>query len=408
MTRIRLLFLLNGVTFAVFGPFVSVVLEGRGFDPAEIGLISALTSIAYLVALSAWGHLADVVLGRARALRLAILAAAVMLLAFQLRLPAGLLAAAYVGYAACLAAVGPLSDALAVNALLDPGREYGRVRGLSSASFAVAAVVLGLAYGALGYGAAGGLFLGMAVLVATVTIGVPDLGRAELSASRRGGAVREVLAIQPALPRVLLAVGLAHVGVFAAFTFLPLRLVELGGGPPEVALSAAAAAAAEVAGMVATSRLARRFGLRTTFLASALLYVVCLGLWSVLASPAAIIASRVLSGVGYAGLWVSSVMTIQRLLPPRLQGSGQALLSMTTVGLGGFSANVVGGLLYSSQGPAALFGVSAVLAIAGGAVAWTTLPRTEPRRPLATRTADAHREPEVDAVAAAPAPDRTA
>ena len=381
MRRIRLLFLLNGVIVAVFGPFASVILEDRGFNAAEIGLISALTSIAYVTTLSAWGHLGDVVLGRARALRLAVLAAAGLLLLFQLPLPAVLLGAAYVGYAASFGAVGPMSDALAVNALRDPAREYGRVRGLSSGAFAVAAVGLGVFYGQSGYRPAGLLFLVMALVIAAVVGGVPDLGRATLTAGRRGGAIREALAIQPALPRVLLAVGLAHVGVFAGFTFLSLRIVELGGGAPEVALSSSVAAAAEVFSMVAASRLAPRVGLRVVFAGSVVLYVVSLGLWSGLGSPVAIIASRLISGAGYSGLWIASVMSMQRLLPPRLQGSGQALLSMTTVGVAGFLANVVGGLLYATRGPALLFGISAALGLAGAVVAWTALPRHEPRRP---------------------------
>lgn len=374
MTRIRLLFLINGVSVAVFAPFAPVILAGRGFDPAAIGLISALTSLAYVAALSVWGHLGDVVLGRARALRYAIVAAAGLLVLFHLPLPALLLGVTYIAYAACFGAVGPLSDALAVNALRDPAREYGRIRGLASAAFAVAAVAFGLFYGRVGYWPAAVLFPAAALVIATVTLGVPDLGRATLTVNRRGGAIREVLAMEPALPRILLAVGLAHVGVFAGFTFLGLRIVELGGGPPEVALSSAVAAAGEVVGMLTASRLARRFGLRTVFASAVLLYVLSLGLWSVLAWPPAIIASRLISGMGYAGLWIASVMTIQRLLPPRLQGSGQALLSMTTVGVAGFLANVVGGLLYAGHGPAVLFGISALLALLGAAVAWTALP----------------------------------
>jgi len=265
-------------------------------------------------------------------------------------------------------------------AVRDPAREYGRVRGLSSAAFAVAAVALGLFYGRFGFWPAGVLFLAVAVAVAGVAVRVPDLGRATLTAHRRGGAIREALALQPALPRVLLAVGLAHVGVFAGFTFLSLRIVELGGGPPEVALSSAVAAAMEVAAMLVASRLVPRIGLRALFVASVALYVVAFVLWAVLTSPVAIIGSRVISGIGYSGLWIASVMTIQLLLPSRLQGSGQALISMTTAGIASFLANVVGGLLYGTGGPPVLFGISALLAALGAWVGWSALPRRGARR----------------------------
>ena len=67
-------------------------------------------------------------------------------------------------------------------------------------------------------------------------------------------------------------------------------------------------------------------------------------------------------------------MAIQTLLPSRLQGSGQALISMTTAGLAAFTANVVGGLVYANQGPEALFGISALFGVAGAIAGWLDVP----------------------------------
>jgi PPP family 3-phenylpropionic acid transporter len=214
------------------------------------------------------------------------------------------------------------------------------------------------------------------VAIASVVVGgrVPDLGRATIATRRRGGAIREAFAVQPALPRVLVAIGLVYAGMLAGFTFLPLRIVELGGGAPEVALASAVAATVEIAAMVAAGRLVPRIGLRALFAGSAFLYVVSLALWAVLPSPEAIIASRVISGAGYAGLWIACVMTIQQILPARLQGSGQSLFTVTATGVAGFLANVVGGLLYAGQGAGVLFGLCAVVGAVGILLGWSALP----------------------------------
>jgi MFS transporter, PPP family, 3-phenylpropionic acid transporter len=380
MPRIRLLYLLHGFAVAAFGPFASVILADRGFEPAAIGLVYAVTSLVYIVSVPAWGHLGDVVLGRARALRLAMLGAAAMLLVFALPLALPLLALAYVGYAACYGAAGPLSDALAVNALRDPARQYGQVRALLSASFTVTAVGFGVLYGIAGYWPAPFLFVGFALVIAWLSGSIPDLKRATLAVQRRGGAIREALALQPALVRVLLAVGIAHVGVFAGFSFLSLRIVELGGGPPQVALSSAVAAAAEVVALVAAGRIVRRVGMRTMFAGASLLSAIAFASWVVLTSPEAIVASRLLSGAGFAGIFIASVTSMQLLLPPRLQGSGQALASMTTAGIAAFVANVLGGLIYGGPGHQALFGVGAAFAVAGALLGWLWLPRRGARR----------------------------
>lgn len=383
MNRVRLLFMFNGVAVAVFLPFASVILADRGFDPAAIGLVIALTSLGTVFSVSAWGHLGDVVFGRARAMQYAVLASAGFLLLFALPLPAVLVGAAYVAYAACYGAVGPLSDALAVNALRDPAREYGRVRALTSATFAVASVALGILYGVLGYEPAAVLFAVIAVATAIAGWGVPDIARAKLAAGRRGGALREAFAVQPALPRALLAIGLVFTGMYAGFTFLPLRMVELGGGAPEVAAASAVAATVEIGALVAAGRLVPRIGLRTLFGVSGLVYAASLALWGVLPSPETIIASRVISGAGYAGLWIACVMTIQGLLPARLQGTGQSLFSITTTGAAGFLANVAGGLLYADQGATVVFGLSALAGLAGIVVGWSALPHRIPRGAVA-------------------------
>jgi MFS transporter, PPP family, 3-phenylpropionic acid transporter len=375
VSRLRLLFVLNGVAVAVALPFGSVILADRGFEPAAIGVVIALTSVATVVSVSSLGHLGDVVLGRARAVQLAVLAAVGFLALFTLPLPAVVVGAAWVAYASVFGAVAPLSDALAVNAMPDPARGYGRIRALMSASFAVASVALGIVYGLQGYGPAVVLFGAVAVATAVVAGRVPDLGRATLTVRRRGGAIREAFGVQPALPLVLAAIGLVYTGVLAGFTFLPLRIVELGGGAPEVALASAVSAGVEIGAMVVAGRLVPRAGLRAVFAGSALLYALALASWAVLPTPAAIIVSRPVSGVGYAGLWIAGVMTIQHLLPARLQGSGQSLFTITATGVAGVAANVGGGLVYGGFGAAALFGVAALAALAGAIVGWAALPR---------------------------------
>lgn len=379
MSAIRLLFVLNGVAVAVVLPFASVILADRGFDPAAIGLVIAVTSLASVISLSAWGHAGDVVLGRARAMQAAVLAAAGALTVFAMPLALPVVGLAYVAFAGNFFAVGPLSDALAVNAMRDPAREYGRVRAMTSASFTVASIGLGLLYGAMGYGPAAVVFGVVAAAMALAGTRVPDVARATLATRARGGSIREAFAVQPALPRALLAVGLVFAGMLAGFTFLPLRILELGGGAPHVAAASAVSAAVEIVAMVAAGRLAPRIGLRLLFGGSALLYAVSLALWAVLPSVEAIIASRVITGAAFAGLWIACVMTIQRLLPPRLQGTGQSLLSITATGVAGFVANVVGGILYAEQGAAAVFGLAALTGLAGIAAGWTALPgRTAP------------------------------
>lgn len=374
MRRLSLLFLLFGAASGLFAPFGPVMLRDRGFGPSEIGLVSALSSVVFVVSASAWGHLADAVLGRARAVGAAILLGAALLGVFILPLPAIATAVLYVAFVASYGAAGPLTDALAVTVLANPARQYGRVRGLQSLGYAVAAIVAGLVYGWLGFAVVWPLFVVLAIGVAVAAGSIPDRGRARLTSGRRGGAIREALHVQPRLPKVLLAIAVTEVGVFAALTFLPLRIVALGGGPLHLALASAVAAGTEAVAMVIASRLVGRIGIRRQFVASAVLMSTAYAAWIVAPTPELIIVSRVLLGLGWSGLLVASVVTIRALLPAELQGSGQSLMGMVTMGGAAFVANVIGGQVYAGFGSGVVFAGAIACAAVGAVMGWFVLP----------------------------------
>jgi PPP family 3-phenylpropionic acid transporter len=288
-------------------------------------------------------------------------------------------ALALVGFSTFESAWGPLGDALAVNAIKDHGRDYARIRLLSSVGFGVVSALAGILYNTTGYGPSFVLCALLSLLLAVAAIRAPDLARADLAAvahgRTRGGSFMVALRIQPRLGPVLLAILLIHVGVIAGFTYLPLRLIELGGGPSDVALNAAVSAFAEIPAMLLTGAVAARIGIRGLVAGSAFLYAACFLSWTVLDVPMLIVATRVVTGFAFAGLWVGSVLTMAVLLPPRLQGTGQGLYQVTAFGVAAVLANVFGGFIFGALGSAVLFSIAAVLAVTAGLLAFLVFPR---------------------------------
>ncbi len=378
MRALRAVFLLNGAALGVFYPFIAVILDQRGVSPEGIGLVTAASAAAFSVAVPLWGHLADVILGRRRALAVTALGAAVFVLVAGAPLPLVAVSLGFVGFSLFESAWGSLGDALAVNAIRDHGREYGRIRLLSSIGFAVVATLAGFLYNVTGYGPAFVLCAGLAGLLAVAALFAPDVPRADLErvAGRRtrGGSFVVALRIQPRLGPVLLSILLVHVGIIAGFTFLPLRLLELGGGPSDVALLAGVSAFAEIPAMLVVGGIASRVGIRGLMSGSIFLYAACFAAWVVLDSPLLIVATRVATGFGFAGLWVGSVLTMAVLLPPRLQATGQGLYQLTGFGLAAVLANVGGGFLYGAFGSEIVFIIATVLALAGGVFAVAAFP----------------------------------
>jgi PPP family 3-phenylpropionic acid transporter len=390
-----------GVALGVLYPFISVILAGRGFSPAEIGLISSLGAFGFTIAVPAWGHLADVRFGRPRTLQLCAIGAGSAVLALLLPWPPLLVVALLIAFWVFESSWQPLADAITVNALR--GRDYARVRLFTSLGFAVATILSGFLYDRTGYWPAFVLFALAGGVMLIASLFLPDVDRADLAAHRRRaaaaaapatpetpeapetsatpktrtwgfGSAGVAFAVAPKLGLVLAASALLHVGIISGFTFLPLRIVELGGSPSDVALSAGLSAGSEIPAMLVMGAAVRWFGLRAVFAGSALLYGACFLSWTVIEVPLVIIATRVLTGLAFSGVIIAVVMTIARLLPADLQATGQALFQTSAFGVAAVLANVVGGVLYQSFGHAAVFTMGAALAVIAAGIGWVAFP----------------------------------
>ncbi len=382
MTALRLLALALGAALGVLYPFIPVILADRGFGPAEIGLVASIGAVGFTLAAPAWGHLADVRLGRSRTLQVCAIGGAAATGALLGAWPPIIIAVLFMAYWVFESAWQPLADALTVN-LVDR-RGYARVRLLTSLAFAVATIAAGFMYDVTGYQLAFVLTVGLALAMALAAGFVPDVRRADLSAASgvaeadhrgRFGSAGLAFRVAPRLAGVLAAVMLLHIAIISGFTFLPLRLGDLGSPPSDVALSAGVSALAEIPAMLVAATVARRIGLRGMFVGSALIYAAATASWTVLETPLLIIATRAFTGLAFAWVVVGVVLTIARLLPPELQGTGQSLYQTVGFGIGAIIANIVGGLLYDLIGPAAVFGMGTVLSLSAASLGWWVFPR---------------------------------
>jgi MFS transporter, PPP family, 3-phenylpropionic acid transporter len=178
------------MSFGVVSPFLPVMVERRGLAPTEIGLILALSTAARLAAGPAAGRIADA-LGALRAVfAFCALAAAVTALAFLGRGSWAETLFVSVLYAALLAPLTMIADALALEAAAPDaagrGFEYGWVRGCGSAAFIVGSVLAGHAIVAVGFDAViwGGSTFLVAAAAAVMFVAAPRMPASGSTAER--------------------------------------------------------------------------------------------------------------------------------------------------------------------------------------------------------------------------------
>ena len=361
LRRVQVLFTLIGVAEAAILPFLPVVLKDRGLSAAEIGVVLAIAAAAGFISTPLWGHVGDGRLGAERTLVIASIAAGAAALPLVLAHSFLAVTVVVVLVTAARSAMASLSDAIALEHLGDDRAQYGNVRLWLSLGWAISACVWGIVLQTGSLDWMPWVYGGCVVVVAlsAYTLG----GRRTLHEASEVGARRAMLV---ALAPFLVSLLLLFAAFNATFSFVSLRIRELGGGLFVVGGATALQAIAEVPVMRATPRLNRVVGHRALYVVGSLFFFVSFLAWAFLNDPLAIALVKLIAGVGFALVYVGSVLLVDDLVPPALRGTGQGLAKAVSFGLSPILGSLTGGAIYDYAGPRAFFLVCAGAALVAG------------------------------------------
>jgi len=384
--------LFYGVLFSVIGvmlPFWPVWLESRGLGAVEIGLVMAASQWSKVLVNPAVASHADRT-GRRRMLMVALSLASLIGFAMLTPLsgfwPLFLLA---VPATACLAALMPLAESVAMGVVRTHGADYGRMRLWGSLTFILAAVGAGAALDLLPVGVVvpAAILTGIC-LTALVATALPDDGPPRRGASDGGsrGGLRRLLAD----PRFLLflgCVGLSQASHAPYYGFATLHWRAAGLSETLIGLLWALGVLVEIALFAVGNRVLARLGPKGLLLAAA---AGGLLRWSVLAFttlPAVLIAVQGLHALTYAAGHLGAMHFISRAVPLSHAVRAQGLYSAWALGAALGLAMIVAGGLYDAFGGIAFLlgtGLCALSALAGLALShrWDGGPLWSSAEPL--------------------------
>jgi PPP family 3-phenylpropionic acid transporter len=367
-------FVLFGVAVAAFFPFLALFLDERGLSPGQIGVVIAGMAVARIVTNPVWGHLADTTLGRRTTLQIGALgaaAAAIALFAVE-----GYTVIVLVGFvfAAFSTTTGPSLDAIALTHLGDDRMgDYGRIRGWESLSYGLSCLAIGFVLQRTDPTWSMPIYAVGSFAVAAWALTLPHDRPAHREEHGRLGAVGAVFRAAPRFWEFLVATLLVWMGFNAAWNFFALKVEQEGGGPLLVGIGTALGGLVELPVMRLTSRLGRRFGLRTVYVAGCGAYAFTFLLWGLIDDATFVSLVTVFEGIGFSLLFTSTVVVIGRMVPPSLYATGQSLATTVAFGIAPILGAGLGGYVFEVFGSLISFVGASVLAVAGGVAAWFAL-----------------------------------
>ena len=366
--RPRLKFIISSQYFIYFGvlgiflPYFNLYCYHLGFSGLQIGVLSALRSLAMVLFPLIWGLLADRFSIRKPIYILCTFLCALIWTFYLFFVDFWPMLIITAFYGIFYAPIISFLEAVTMDVLGKEKKSYGRIRVWGSFSFIVVVMVLGRIIDLYSVDIIIILILAGFLILAAISIRIPAVKSKKQDLLKPG--VGSLLKRRVAI--FLFCAFLLLVSHGAYYGFFSIHLENLGYGSTFIGIAWALASTAEILVMIKSDKIFDRFSLENVLFFS---FMMAAARWLILFtadSAPIILLSQILHAFTYGTFHMASILYIDRLAPEQAKTLGQAVNNALSYGLGLMAGFFINGYVYGITGSYTLFLMSALIALAGG------------------------------------------
>ena len=345
-------------TLGGFLPYWSLYLEDTGFNPIEIGELSALLVGTKIIAPNIWGWIADRSGKSVKIIRIASFLAALVFSGFVFHSGYTWFALITIGFSFFWNAALPQFEAATLLHLKEDAHRYSQIRLWGSVGFIVTVIGVGRLLDVVDISQLPKIILALLFSIWLVTLMTPEARVVHKTNDQEGIFFilkkPEVIAFMA----VYLLVQAAH-GPY--YVFYSIYLNEFNYSGTAKGLLWALGVAAEVLLFLVMRRLLKKFSLRAILLCSLILTITrwLLIAWGI-ADVVLLLLAQLLHAASFGAAHVVAIHLVHRYFGSHHQGKGQALYSSMSFGLGGMLGSLYSGYCWELIGPQYVFTLAAV------------------------------------------------
>ena len=378
LTRAYYFLFLGGSGF--IAPFLNLFYVRVGLSGTEIGIVTALTSVAALIAAPVWANASRTFRHPRALLQIALVATAIiyLILGWQSAFMWIALVAAVRGLVS--ASVSPMSDSLALAVTGASKTGFGSVRVWASGGWIIAVLISGWLIESAGFGVS---FAGVvvvtlvgALLLAPISANYFSTPRARGRASSVRAVIQGLLANRTMLgvAAMLIAVSMGNSGVNQ---FETVYLSQLGAREGLLGIASTLSAVVEIPFMLLADRFVRRYSAHRLLLAAMWMTGAVRALVLFVPSIEAIFIERAVGGIAFSFYTVALTEFIGAQARTEERGTVLALYTVTLANLVAILSAPLAGIAFDTFGARWLYAI----AIAGYALGWLALNFTRTKTP---------------------------
>jgi MFS transporter, PPP family, 3-phenylpropionic acid transporter len=347
-----------------FLPYFNLYCYHLGFSGFQIGVLSAIRTLATALFPMLWGALADRFMIRRPLFMLCSCASAAIwtLYLFTTGYTPMLIITAFYGF--FYAPIISFLESFSMDLLGAEKNRYGQLRAWGSISFIFVVIAAGQMIDALTTRIILLLILVGSALQAYGATKIPALPIPKEKFLPNG--VNRIFNRRLIIFLCCAFLMLASHGTY--YGFFSIHLETLGYSATFIGLAWAVASISEIFVMIASEKIFRRFSYETILLFSFLIAVFRWGSMSCAKSSWLILLTQVLHAATYGTFHMASILYMDKLTPGGAKTLGQAVNNAVTYGFGIMAGFLFNGYFFDILGTQKLFAISGGLSFAGGII----------------------------------------
>ena len=351
--KISLFYLFLFLAMGACMPYMSLFFQERGFDGREIGQILAVGSLTSIIAQPIFGMMNDMLKDYRTMLKISSLLSAIIAFAFFFSPNFGFMIFTAVLFAFINTPASPLLDTLAVERGPEFGFSYGEVRVWGAIGYALSTVIAGYVFSKISFQYIWMVFSGFSLLMFLLVFMFPKWERDKSKAITNKNALREIFKNGRFLFFISITM-LLSITVTMNFSYLPIYFQKLGYPEHLVGWNFSIAAAVEIPLFWLSVKFIRKFGLFPMLIFATFAYAIKYIVMGFALPLSVVLAVQALDGVAFAFYFSAAVEIVNLMAPEGTKTTAQTVFAAAG-GIAGIIANLIGGILIESQGPAFLF-----------------------------------------------------
>ena len=357
-------FLYFGI-MGIFLPYFNLYCFHLDFTGFQIGLLSALRTVAIVLFPLFWGALADHFQIRKPIYILCNFVSAGIWTCYLYTTDFWLMLIITVFYGIFYAPIISFLEAFTMDVLGKEKKSYGRLRAWGSIAFIVIVIVLGRIIDLFSIEIIIAVILAGSLLQALISVRIPDV---VISSKKESFTPKAKVLLKRRVTVFLFCAFLMLVSHGTYYGFFSIHLDSLGYGKTFIGITWALASIAEIFVMIKSDKIFKRFSLENVLVFSFMMATLRWLMLFFVKSPVLILISQVFHAITYGAFHIASILYIDLLTPDKAKTLGQAANNAVTYGLGMTVGFLFNGYLYETVGSFNLFIISSLIALSGGVI----------------------------------------